>query len=465
MKAKLIFSVFALLFLPLLVHATHIAGGYISYSVDPQNPRTYHFTQTVYTNRASSAEDPIAYINMGDGNTVEAHRLEVRAYNMQYDVEVFTWSYTYAAAGDYIVAWTVVNRNLGLMNIPAPSAQKSFYIYTNVKVNPLLVNKNGLKLASTPLFVAYTGEETRHNFIAYDADGDRLTYALITPKEGTAEGGGMNIPGYAYPEGLTIDKFGELRWKAPALKGSYAVAVKITEHRNGQPIGYTIVDFDIDVVERAQQPTITLLNQNRLTLNYDGSVLARPDQPLKLEYFLKNAAGASFPLHARQFSDLDTLDLASPHVVMRDSAGGQAVTLTFTPTSELMRQEPYTIGMRGQADIPYAQGQYYQPYYFDWKYTYIIVGEQQPTSVGDDLAKAGFLLYPNPIADKFVIEAPDMPAMRVQLFDATGKAVGVLSLKPGLNHLKRPTALAGGLYFYTISSRHKPLGTGRLVVQ
>ncbi|WP_162052885.1 T9SS type A sorting domain-containing protein [Pontibacter pamirensis] len=465
MKAKLIVSALALLLLPLFVNATHIAGGYISYSVDPQNPRMYHFTQTIYKDIASSADEPIINVSMGDGNTVEVPRMEVKAYSKQYSVDTYIWSYAYATTGDFIVVYTRTGRNLNQINIPAPSDQKSFYIYTNVKVNPLLVNNNGVKLASTPLFVAYTGEETKHNFISYDADGDKLTYALVIPKEGTAEGSGMNIPGYSFPEGLTIDKFGELRWRAPALKGEYAVAVKITEHRNGQPIGYTVIDFNFHVIDRAQQPTLTLLNQDRLVVNYDGSILARPDQPFKLEYFLRNVAGANFSLYARQFSDLDTLDLASPNVVMRDSAGGQAVTLTFTPAADLVRQEPYIIGMRGQADIGPEQGTYYQPHYFDWSYAYLVVGEQQPTSTEGELAKAGFLLYPNPVSNRFVIEAPDMPAMRMQLIDATGKAVGVLSLKPGSNHLTKPAALAGGLYFYTITSRHKPIGTGRLVVQ
>lgn len=465
MKARMILSVLALLLLPLLLNATHIVGGYISYSVDPQNPRMYHFTQTIYTDVASSAGEPIIFVSMGDGNTVEVPFTEIKAYSKQNNINTYTWSYTYASAGDYIVAWIGANRNMGQINVPAPSDEKSYYIYTNVKVNPLLVNNNGVKLASTPLFVAYTGEETRHNFISYDADGDKLTFALVIPKEGTENGGGTNIPGYSFPEGLTIDKFGELRWRAPALKGEYVIAVKITEHRNEQPIGYTVVDFYVNVVDRAQQPTLTLLNQDKLIVNYDGSILARPDQPLKLEYFLRNAEGASLPLYARQVSDLDTLDLASPNVVMRDSAGGKAVTLTFTPTAELTRQEPYIIGMRGQADMEHVQGEYYQPYPFDWSYAYLVVGEQQPTSTEEDLARAGFLLYPNPISDRFVIEAPDMPAMHMQLLDATGKAVGVLSLKPGRNHLTKPAALAGGLYFYTITSRHKPIGTGRLVVQ
>ena len=144
MKIKSLVGVLALLLLPLLVSATHIAGGYISYTVDPQHPRTYHFTQTIYTDRASSAEDQVAYVSMGDGKVVEAPRTEVKAYSKVYDVEVFTWTYTYATAGDFIVAWTGINRNLNQINVPAPSEQKSFHIYTNVKVNPFLKKYSSL---------------------------------------------------------------------------------------------------------------------------------------------------------------------------------------------------------------------------------------------------------------------------------------------------------------------------------
>jgi hypothetical protein len=225
-----------------------------------------------------------------------------------------------------------------------------------------------------------------------------------------------------------------------------------------------LVDFEIHVVDRGQQPILTLLNQDRLTVNDDGSVLARPNQPLKLEYFLRNAEGVNYMLYARQFSDLDTLDLASPSVVMRDSVNGHAVTLTLRPTAALVRQHPYSIGMRGQADIPDAYPKE-QPYSFAWSYAYIIVGEQQPTSTEEELAKAGFILYPNPIPDRFVVEAPDLPAMYMQLLDATGKAVGLFSLNPGRNHIIKPATMANDLYFFTIRSRYRPVGSGRLVVQ
>jgi hypothetical protein len=219
MKIKPLFSIVALLFLPLLAQPTHIVGGYISYFVDSQNPRAYHFTQTVYTNLSSSADDPFVYVDMGDGNTVEVPRAEIKQYNRQHVVQVFTWSYTYGTAGEYTVAWSGVSRNLGIINIPAPSDQKSFYIHTKVKVGPSPENRDGVKLAGTPLFVAYTGEETRHNFIAYDAEGDSLTYDLIPPKTINADGENLDITDYEFPEGLTIDQFGEYVGETLEQKG------------------------------------------------------------------------------------------------------------------------------------------------------------------------------------------------------------------------------------------------------
>ncbi|GHA71588.1 T9SS type A sorting domain-containing protein [Pontibacter akesuensis] len=469
MKTRLIFSVLALLFLPLFAQATHIVGGYISYSVDPQNPRKYNFTQTVYTNRNSTAEDMAILVAMGDGTTVEVPRATVVKYNNIFDLETFFWSYTYGSPGEYTVAWTGENRDNNHINIPSPSDQKSFYILTTLKVDPTAVNRHGAKLAGAPLFAAYVGEEMKFNLIAYDADGDRLTYDLVPSRERKiidGKGYPTYIAGYTFPEGLTVDKFGELRWKTPATKGKYAIAVKITEHREGKVIGSMVVDFMVTVAERTQQPILRQLHRERLTVNYDGSILARPNQPLKLEYFLRSAEGTDFALHARQYSDLDTLDLASPVITMRDSANGKAVTLTFTPTADLVRLEPYTIGMRGKAEVDIrGNGSFIDRYDLDWNYTYLVVGEQQPTAVGDELAKAGFILYPNPVADKFVIKAPDLPNMLLHLRDVNGKTVARLKLQPGQNNLTRPEALAAGLYFYTITSRHKPVGTGKMLVK
>ncbi|GAB3828467.1 T9SS type A sorting domain-containing protein [Pontibacter rugosus] len=465
MKTRLIISMIALFLLPLFAQATHLTGGYISYSVDPQNPRKYNFVYTLYTNRASSADDPFINFDMGDGNKVQANRKEVKQYSEQFDIKTFLWSYTYSANGNYTVSPVSQNREHGIINVPAPSDQNSFVVHTNVQVDQSVKNKNGVKLASTPLFMAYAGEEMHHNLIAYDVDGDELTYDLVVPRTRIATGESIAIAGYTFPEGLTIDKFGELRWEMPTTKGTHALAVKITEHRDGRVVGSTVVDFLLNVIDRTQQPRLNLVNQDRLTVNNDGSILARPAQPLKLEYFLQNAEGSTYALSAMQFSDLDTLDLASPVVAVRDSANGKAVTLTFTPSAELTRPMHYTIGMRGQAGVAKAPITSDLPYNFDWSYTYLIIGEQQPTGLRDDLSKAGFILYPNPIHDEFVIKAPDMPGMYLQLRDTNGRTVLRMKLQPGQNALVRPASLSSGMYFYTILSRYKPVGTGKLVVQ
>ncbi|PRY13091.1 putative secreted protein (Por secretion system target) [Pontibacter ummariensis] len=465
MKTKLIISMLVLLLQPLFVEALHLYSGYISYTVDAQNPRQFNFVLTLYTDMRSSADDPVVSVQMGDGNTLDISNRKVTRYSQLYDRETFTWSYIYSSPGNYTVSWSGINRNSGVINSPEDVETQSMYIYTKVKVEALTENKNGVKLAGIPILEAYTGEPMTYNLLAYDADGDRLTYDLVPPKHKTQEGVVSYLPGYQFPQGLRVDKFGELQWDNPSIKGPYIVALLVTEWRGDKVLGSMVVDMTLNVTERSRQPELTLLNRDRLNLSQnDGSVLARPNQPLKLEYLLRNSPDHDLPLSARQYGELDTLNLPNTTLAVRDTTEGLAVTLTFTPTSELQRQEPYLIGVRGRAgEISFGEvsSSYLE---FDWGFTYVYVGEQLPTAAEDELTKAGFTLYPNPATNRFVIEAPEMPAMHLQLYNATGKAVGSLTLKPGKNTINKSPKMSSGLYFYTISSRQKPIGSGRLVV-
>ncbi|AKD03372.1 T9SS type A sorting domain-containing protein [Pontibacter korlensis] len=465
MKTKLLLSALALLLLPMLVQATHLYSGYISYTVDEHNPLQFNFTFTLYTNHFSQAEDPEVEVKMGDGNTVVLPRTSITPYSYTYDRDIFHWSYTYATPGNYTVTWIGESRNHGIINFPSPSDQVAMHVSTAVNASRLITNYNSVALAGVPIFEAYAGEPMIHNLLTYDADGDQLLYELVTPKTENANSEIITVPGYQFPEGLTVSKYGELSWVAPNTVGQYVIALQVTEQRNGAAIGTTVVDIMYNVSDSKEKPELTLLNKDRLPLRDDGAVQTWPDQPLKLEYYLQKNPNQDHLLHARFFSEIDTLDLAAATLAVRDTVDGFAVSLTLTPSSDMERPSPYLIGLRGRSS---ARGHSHEIRFFvedDWEFTYLYVGEQQPTSAGDDLAKAGFKLYPNPVADRFVVEAPDLPSMYLQLRDATGKKLSVLRLEPGRNTLVKPGSLASGLYFYTISSRSKPVGSGKLVVR
>ncbi|WP_299755074.1 T9SS C-terminal target domain-containing protein [uncultured Pontibacter sp.] len=466
MKTKLLISVLSLLLLlPILVQATHIKGAYISYTVDPQNPRNFNFTLTVYTNHSSPAEDPEAVMHMGDGNTVIVPRNTVAKYDKDYDIEHFHWTYTYNIPNHYTVVWAGENRNNSILNIPAPSDQVGFYTYTTVNVNPLSSNRHGINLAGLPLLEGVVGKPLRHNFAAYDADGDRIIYQLVAPKKEDAAGKLVDIAGYTLPEGLTLDEYGELIWDAPAVVGRYTIAIQTIEYRDGVVQGLGVADFEVTIVDKDKKPHLELLNKNQLSQNDDGSVKVMPGQPLKLEYFMRRHPDSNAPALPKLYSELDTLDLLPISIAIRDSADGHAITISFTPGEELVREQPYIVAMSAMAPekANWSNGDLFAG--TNWEFTYLYIGDAEPTASEDELKGAGFILYPNPVADQFAVEAPDMPGMFLHLLDAGGKKAGVLRLKPGKNTFTRPASLSAGLYFYTIYSRYKPVGSGKLVVR
>ncbi|OKL39244.1 hypothetical protein [Pontibacter flavimaris] len=476
MKTKLYLSVLAFLLLPMLAQAVHVMSGHISYTVDEQNPLKYNFTLKLYTSAWSQAHDVMVNMHMGDGNIVEVPRASYVHYSRNYHTPAFHWSYTYGQEGDYTVAWIGPSRSSHIVNLPEQSDTTRTYIYTEVRARALLSNRHSVNLAGVPVFEAYVGEDMTQNFLAYDADGDKLFYTLVAPKTATLTGGVVTVPGYQHPEGLTINEYGELRWDNPTIKGQYEASVHITEQRNGIVVGSTVVKITLHVDDRAGQPLLTLLNKDQLSVREDGSIQTWPNQSLKLEYYLQKRTEAEQPLFARHFSEIDTLNLTEAILSVRDTVNGLALTLTFTPTPAMERTSPYLIGIRGRAtdyentDLwpDTYEGYYIDGGYYiedDWDLVYLYVGEQQPTAADDALKKAGFILYPNPVGDQFMVEAPDMPGMFVHLFDATGKRAGALKLRPGKNHFLKPASLSGGLYFYTIYSRHRPVGSGKLVVR
>ncbi|WP_276498010.1 T9SS type A sorting domain-containing protein [Pontibacter litorisediminis] len=470
MKTKLLLSCLAFLLLPMFAQAIHVMSGHISYTVDEQNPLKYNFTLKLYTSAWSQAHDVTVNMHMGDGNIVEVPWASYVHYSRNYHTPTFHWSYTFGQEGDYTVAWIGPGRSSHIVNLPEQSDSTRTYIYTEVRARALMSNRHSVNLAGMPVFEAYVGEAMTQNFLAYDADGDKLFYSLVPPKTSTSTGGVVAVPDYQHPEGLTINEYGELRWDNPTIIGRYETSVHITEQRNGIVVGSTVVDITLHVGDRAGQPQLTLLNKDRLEVREDGSIQTWPNQPLKFEYYLQRSAETEQPLFARYFSEIDTLNLTEATLTVRDTVNGFALTLAFTPTPAMERASPYLIGVRGRGTDYQNPDLWPQPnwgYYLedDWDFVYLYVGEQQPTASEDELKKAGFILYPNPIADKFVIEAPDMPGMFVHLFDANGKRAGALRLQPGKNQFSRPASLSRGLYFYTIYSHQKPVGSGKVVVR
>lgn len=255
--------------------ATHIRAGDITAKRDTTanpNPRRFFFTMIMYTDRASSAEDPVVLIRNGDGTTQEVERLAVIPIGEPADLvdkEVFRWEYTYGADGSYVVSWNGQNRNNDIKNIAPPSQDINFYIETIVNINALRGFNSTPVLRVAPIDKAAVGRIFVHNPGATDADGDSLAFKLRVPQRVEVPGGRISdVPGYTLPSRtfacttangtatsyLTLNVVtGQLEWNAPCMKGEYNVAFVVEEWRiTVQPNGRRVAAKLSEVVRDMQ---------------------------------------------------------------------------------------------------------------------------------------------------------------------------------------------------------------------
>lgn len=136
-----------------------------------------------------------------------------------------------------------------------------------VRVPPAADGPNSSpRFAALPAIALCMGQDMVVDHAATDPDGDQLVYDLVTPYAGGTGNDPMPTapappypsvvwaPGYsgAYPmdgaPGLAIDPTTGALTVHPTLLGSFAVAVRVQEFRNGQLLSAVIRDLRFDVV-------------------------------------------------------------------------------------------------------------------------------------------------------------------------------------------------------------------------
>ncbi|WP_162052722.1 T9SS type B sorting domain-containing protein [Pontibacter pamirensis] len=230
----------------------------------------------IFTDQASSAEDPVVFMNMGGGVILEVARDSVVDIGNETDREVYMWEYTFPSDGTFRVSWVGVNRNLGILNMAPPSDQRSFFIETVININALRGFNSTPILTVDPIDIAAVGRRYVHNPGAYDADGDSLSFKLIVPRYEDVNGNISPVPGYNLPHLIfncttsdasgpatfSLDPLtGQMTWDAPCRQGEYNVAFVVEEWRvspNGGAVklGEVVRDMQILVRETPNRPPV-----------------------------------------------------------------------------------------------------------------------------------------------------------------------------------------------------------------
>jgi hypothetical protein len=250
---------FSLLILSTKSFGSHNFAGEIL--VEQTGPLTIKATIVTYYRAGINPADRNALImNWGDGSSEEVTRSNGLGEILDDNTtkkNVYTQTHTFKNAGKYTVWMTDPNRSGGILNLNFPSSDLiAFHLQTTLT----LVVGNNQKYNSTPVFKnfsierSYVGRPIRIDNKAIDADGDSITYRLITPLRA------LHTPVSLYSPVTDIKKgdnnkttlnpsTGLFIWDAPQQAGGYTIALQAISYRNGVALDTTVRDLLFTVEE------------------------------------------------------------------------------------------------------------------------------------------------------------------------------------------------------------------------
>lgn len=356
------------------VQATHLRAGEITVTRDNCSSLTFTITVTVYTDTESGVlfggtkEMNVDILDFGDGTRVvipETTSTPRPDLGLNMGIASWTTQHTFGGPGRYIISYREPNRNENVVNV-LNSVNTTFYIETLINIDPFLGCNNTPKLLIAPVDKGCTGVAFQHNPGAFDPDGDRLRYELVTPfKDRNTAVDGYNPPNSpAYylgnynnsneaqngPPTFAINPLtGTITWDAPGKRGEYNIAFHVIEERliNGSwvRLGYVRRDMQIIIDECDNE-------RPDLIIPPDTCIVAGT----RLDVIIKgldfpNTFGDTDDVKIQAFSEIFGTTFISPASVSPDPAIFQPTTaanpaefsLSWNTVCEHIRQQPYQI--------------------------------------------------------------------------------------------------------------------------
>jgi gliding motility-associated-like protein len=333
--------------------ATHNRAGEITYTHLQGN--TYRIVITTYTKASAVADRPYLKIRWGDepSNITDAQLDSLWRSNGSGDGEsigndtkknIYDGEHTYSGPGSFIISVEDPNRNGGIVNINSggdngDDDKTSTSIMAVFSISSLLViqpgqngHNNSVDLLYPPLDRACINQIWEHNPVAFDPDGDQLIYSLI------ACTGIDNMPleGWESPEDYTssnADNFtidansGDITWDTPLIAGEYNIAIKISEFRDGDLVGFVVRDMQITVSVCPNEPPVI--------------------NPMEDEYCIAVNEQLIIPVSATdpQNSSIDIQATGGPLTSVENTAIWNSLSDVFTwvPQCEEVRLAPYQV--------------------------------------------------------------------------------------------------------------------------
>lgn len=260
--------VFIVLFVfPIQLLASHNRGGEITYT--HIGGLTYEFTITTCTDLGSSTgtDRPELYIDFDIGTSYAQRdtfsRSTATPLQLNHQKNTYVGIHTFTSTGSHRITVEDPNRNAGILNV-FPSGNSDdivFALETYLIASPFqgsFAGNNSVQFDDCPCpEIGCVNKPYCYNPMAYDPDGDSLSYELVPPL-----GLGANtlpVPNYyVLPDVIgggdfSIDPiFGTICWNNPLQQGEYNFTIKISEWRNNFLVGSVLRDVQLTIQNNCQ---------------------------------------------------------------------------------------------------------------------------------------------------------------------------------------------------------------------
>lgn len=244
--------------------ATHNRAGEIIVCWTGQG-LVYQATIVTHTKLSAPADRPELTLFWGDGTSTTIQRaqpIDDTARDLRRSE--YTSTHTYAGPGTYVLSFDDQNRNAGVVNVPQ-SVSQSFCVKTQLVISAFAGNNCSVRFLKEPIQDACLNRPWIHNPVAYDLDGDSLSYEpVVCLGLGCAPIAGYQLPNQvAGSVGATyaIDPAdGTIRWLNPQVQGEYNIAFRVYEWRRVQGIvvcmGWVTRDMQVTVRPCSNNPPV-----------------------------------------------------------------------------------------------------------------------------------------------------------------------------------------------------------------
>lgn len=458
--------------------ATHNRGGEITFRHIAGS--TYEVTIHTYTRASSTPADrDTLNLNWGDGTVDKLLRSNgpvmggghqgvvlAGADDIKYN-EYKSSPHTFPGTGNYYISVEDPNRVSNIININGgASVNMQLYIESLLRVG-LDCPNNSAQFAKEPIFITNVNHTFVHNPAAFDTDGDSLSFELIAPLQDHD----FPVPNYEYPDEITPginNSFainpvsGTITWDSPQLVGTYSIAVKVNEWKNGWLAGYVIRDFHV-IVEDENFSPVQFSGLNNWQMDSSENFIAQlnPYDTLALAFSILNSDSVS--AFGEFFLGANTASFSNTIGSNPDSA-----SLTWIPDSMRARISPYVTVFRASQTINGITLKTDLPLLI-----YVSGGERSQcvnsvfSGIKEEVNQNLIRVFPNPMERYAEIQIPEniplISGIEFKLYDMTGRNLLEELLDSHTLRIQRNN-LTAGIYFYSFRGEDIFL-TGKLAVK